>query len=167
MAKDKKLLSKIMLIFFMLMIAAGFTIPVLDFGNEQQVVEPRICQADADCYLICEDNPVKVLCSQNLCQQNACTESSYYPFKESPISFKLRVENTPTVLFTTLDDVFVIYDGVNAQFYSTGMSLGNLFERMVLINQEYEMFVNGEQSYSFANYVPEEGDEIRVVYPDN
>ena len=66
MAKDKKLFSKILLIFLMIMIAAGFTIPMLDFEDKVYAVEPRVCQQDSDCYLVCGDTPLKVFCSQNI-----------------------------------------------------------------------------------------------------
>ena len=74
--KDKKLFSKILLILFLLMIVLGFTLPgFLEFDEETQYIEPRICQNDADCYLMCEDIPVEVLCSQNLCQKNYFEQS--------------------------------------------------------------------------------------------
>ncbi|PIZ50485.1 hypothetical protein COY27_06855 [Candidatus Woesearchaeota archaeon CG_4_10_14_0_2_um_filter_33_13] len=165
MAKKEKLFSKVLMILLLIVIAVGFTIPMLDFGGESQIpVEPRICKFDADCYLICNEQPLKVFCSQNLCQQNSCAEEPYYTFNDIPINFKIKFQNSPVSLLLEMDDIFVQFDGVNVKYYSRGLTLANLFERVGMIDSNYDLFVNGQQSYAFANYIPAEGDNVVIDF---
>ena len=124
--KKEKLFSKIIIVLFLIMIAVGFMIPgSIDSNNDSQgYVEPRICQVDVDCYLICEDKPVKVLCSQNLCVQNTCEEGNYYSFNDNPLSFELVVEGNGTSLdlIGKDEDLFVKFSGNQVSLYSSGLS---------------------------------------------
>ena len=86
MAKRKKSqrVYKIGMLVLLALIVLGFTIPgfIDPTGEDQQVnVEPRLCQSDADCYLLCDDVPEQVLCSQNMCVRNSCQEYDLYPAK--------------------------------------------------------------------------------------
>jgi hypothetical protein len=165
MAKDKKLFSKILLILFLIMIVLGFTLPgFLEFDDENQYVEPKICQTDADCYLMCDDNPIEVLCSQNLCQQNSCTEGSYYTYTEEAVTFSLEVEIDDELI--DLDnqsndkDIFVKFDN-DVKLYSS-LNINHVLEKLGL-NSKFNLFVNDEESYDYT-YLPQEGDKVMVVY---
>ncbi len=80
---------------FLVMLVIGFTVPLFQLDNQNpastNTAEPRLCQSDADCYLLCEQQPVAVLCSENLCIRNGCEEYSLYPYSENPITFQLKV----------------------------------------------------------------------------
>ena len=167
MAKDRKLFSKILLILLMVMIAAGFTIPMLDFEDQVYAIEPRICQLDSDCYLICDDTPLKVFCSQNMCTQNDCNENPPYPFYDIPVEFKFKVINSPDTLLLSYDDVFINFDDELVQFFSRGMSLGHLYERIGLQSLGYQMYINGEERFVGTDYVPEQDDKILIDYSNN
>ena len=167
MAKDKKLFSKILLILLMVMIAAGFTIPMLDFEDQVYAVEPRICQLDSDCYLICEDAPLKIFCSQNMCTQNDCNENPYYPFYDQPIEFQFKIIDSPETLLLSYDDIFINFNKEKVKFFSHGMSLGQLYERIGLKDLNYKLYINGEERFVGVDYVPEDSDEILVDYSDN
>jgi hypothetical protein len=167
MAKDKKLFSKILLILLMIMIAAGFTIPMLDFEDQVYAVEPRICQLDSDCYLVCEDSPLKVLCSQNMCAQNDCNENPYYPFYDESVEFSFKVIDSSEVLLLSYDDIFINFNTEKVKFFSRGMSLNHLYERIGLNDLNYLLYINGEERFVGADYVPEQGDEILLDYSDN
>ena len=186
MAKDKKLFSKIVLVILTLLIVLGFTVP--GFINETdngQYVEPRICKTDADCYLMCDEAPVKVLCSQNLCMQNACDEHQLYPFVDEVVEFSLVVKvnavNKDLSLLSNTQDLFVKFSEGKVQMFSSGISLGQVLSKVktkvdaecLTVNsenycnsgeKEVKLMVNGERSYSYSDYVPEVGDEIEVVY---
>jgi hypothetical protein len=167
MAKDKKLFSKILLTFLMVVIAAGFTIPMLDFEDQAYAIEPRICQQDSDCYLICEDTPLKVFCSQNMCTQNDCNENPYYPFYEEPIEFSFKVVDSPETLLLSYDDIFINFNVEKVKFFSRGISLGQFYEKIGLRNLEYKIYINGEERFIGVDYVPEQDDEILVDYSSN
>lgn len=163
--------SKILMLALLVMIVLGFTVPgflELDEGSES--AEQRVCQADADCYLMCDDVPVKVLCSRNLCLQNSCSEESYYPYQDPGITFKLVVKNeTDELDLVGLSDsknIFVKFSGEKVKLFSSGLSLGHVLEKagLVIDSKLGEVFVNNEKSYEYADYVPEEGDKVEVVY---
>lgn len=176
------------MLLFLAMIVIGFTIPgIIQFGDEdQQFVEPRICQADADCYLMCNDFPTKVLCSQNLCQQNSCNEKTYFDFNETPKNIRLTVEISGQKLDlenrSNSADLFVKIDAQgNLRVFSRNMPLSAILEKFRLkldaqcLNtgddqycqnegKKLELFVNDKQSYAYGSYLPEEGDLIKIVY---
>jgi len=168
--KRKELLRKIVLLTVLIMIAVGFTIPAaLQLGGEESsFAEPRICQNDAECYLMCNDLPVKVLCSANLCQQNSCTEQSYYAFNSTPVNFKLAVEQSGKKINldnrTNAQDIFIKFNGDNVQVFSSRIILKQILEKVGFTNNDFTLTVNGEQSYSYENYLPEEGNVLKVVY---
>jgi len=193
MAKKRwESLSKAGMLIFMIMIVLGFMLPgFLDIGEEenngQQIVEPRLCNQDSDCYLTCDDLPIKVLCMQNLCQQNSCNEYVQYPFTEPPISFSLTIEAEGKEIKLNerlnLADFFVKFNDETSdlEIYSSKLDLGNILEKlnidfdgecMVLGSKNYcqseglnlEFKVNGEKSYSYENYLPKEGDKIGIIY---
>jgi len=104
MALPSKKFSKVVMIIFLGLIVIGFTVPGILYLNPTQAspgsAEPRICQTDSDCYLMCNEQPVNVLCTQNLCQQNSCTETSPYPYSTQPVRFQLAIvlNDTPISL---------------------------------------------------------------------
>jgi hypothetical protein len=168
--KRKNLFGKIVIILFLIMIAVGFMIPGSIDSNDgsQGYIEPRICQVDADCYLICEDSPVKVLCSQNLCVQNSCEEGNYYSFNDNPLTFELIVEENDTSvdLIGKEEDLFIKFNGNVVSLYSSGLSLGHILEKVGLVidSESSTVYVNHEQNYAYSELVPKGGDKVRVVY---
>lgn len=188
MAKDKKLFSKIVMIVFMLLIVVGFTVPLFNLGgntNENGYVEPRLCQSDPDCYLTCDDLPVKVMCSQNLCVQNACDEYNLYPYQEESLTFMLKVEVEGEKIYLADRgnslDFFTRFEEEEVQIFTSDLPLGDLFSRIgISLNteclvvgskaycqddeKELSLSVNGEDNYQFNNFVPQEGDVVEVVY---
>ena len=195
--KTEKLFSKIVMVIFLIMIVLGFTVPGFIGGQDQvhqnTVVEPRLCQSDADCYLTCDDEPIPVLCLQNLCQQNECGYS-YFEYDEvNKISFKLdvvvdsglleesKIEKLSLNERKNSNDFFVTFNDKQVNLFSPKLSLDLILSKVNLamneeclqVDQELycnnddkflSMMVNGEESLEFANYVPQEGDEISISY---
>ncbi|MBT4936187.1 hypothetical protein HOL21_00930 [Candidatus Woesearchaeota archaeon] len=190
MAKRKKSqrVYKIGMLVLLALIVLGFTIPgfIDPTGEDQQVnVEPRLCQSDADCYLLCDDVPEQVLCSQNMCVRNSCQEYDLYPYNLDAIQFSLAVFIDSDQIDITKNmndqDSFITFDGTTVSVFSAGISLGHILEKVdvafdsecIFVNSEnycrsndaeVSLFVNNEPSFEFASYVPENGDVVRVVY---
>ncbi|MFH0701862.1 MAG: hypothetical protein V2A62_05515 [Candidatus Woesearchaeota archaeon] len=188
MKKEERsiLIRKIVIIVFLVMLIIGFTVPsLLDMGGEQNKInEPRICKNDAECYLLCEDKPVAVLCSQNLCVQNGCEESSLYAYNTTPVTFSLAInikgEEQDLINRTNSQDMFVKFNSQQVQMYSSGMSLKQVLEKAnILLNsqcltlnqtycttteKELKLLVNKNVTYTYENYVPQEGDKIELIY---
>lgn len=188
MREKEKKTGKWVVIVFLVMLVIGFTVPgFLNFGDEgQQYIEPRICQTDADCYLMCEDKPVEVLCSQNLCQQNSCTEKTHLSFNETPKNVQLAIEISGQKLNvanrSNSADMFVKIGGQDdLQVFSQNLPLSTILEKFKLkldaqclntMDNQYcqnqgkklEVFVNDKPSFAFGNYLPEDGDKIKIVY---
>src|SRR3989344_9442428 len=124
MAKTEKLFSKIIIIIFLVMLVLGFVVPsVLNNTSSDQGVESRMCTTDVDCYLFCEDQPVNVLCLQNLCLVNSCEEKSYYEYDQNPISFTVHIENVTLEERSSEKDIFVKYDGNEVQVFTSKLPL--------------------------------------------
>ncbi len=186
MSKTRNLFSKVFMIGFLVMVVVGFTVPIV-LNNitpeENSYVEPRVCQTDTDCALMCEEKPVAVLCGQNLCQQNACTQQSYYPFAEKPLVFSLKMDggngSVDLSLRADKNNFFVTFEQEKVKVYTTGLTLAQILEKarvkmnaqcvvvdvMYCANDEkaWVMRVNGEESVLFE-YTPQEGDKIELVY---
>ncbi len=181
----KKRWYQIGMLIFLAMVVIGFVVPgVLYSGSDSSVntVEPRLCQTDADCYLMCDELPQKVLCSQNLCQRNSCTEQDFYNYT-SPQNFQLKI----TVNGTTIDltrrsnsgNMYVTF-GELVAVYTGGLSLAQVLEKAnialtaecITLDTTYcqndkntlVMNINGNQSFSYQSYVPQAGDRIEVIY---
>ncbi len=170
MADTKKRATQVLMIIFLVLVAVGFTIPgFLNFNEEQTLVEPRICQNDADCYLMCGkngDQPVAVPCSQNLCLQNDCDEKSFYPYQPNPITFKLMVANLSLETLSNPGNIYVLFTGQEVKVFTGGFSLAQILER---INFDFSakvmnVSINGEISAYYPSYVPKEGDKIILTY---
>ncbi len=178
------------------MIVLGFTVPLFNLGNQpadqqQQAAEPRLCQADADCYLLCEDKPVEVLCRQNLCQQNGCEEAAVYPYAEKPVSFNLNLvmEGQAINLMnrSNSNDFFVKVEetpdskGSSAHIHTLEFPLALILEKLdigltseclFLDKQSYcnddkkqlRLLVNGEESFQYGELVPGEGEKVEIRY---
>lgn len=190
MAKSKKLFSKIVMIAFLLMVVIGFTIPLFNLGGDSPdktptYLEPRLCQADPDCYLICDDQPMKVLCLQNLCQINSCREYNLYPYRAEPLKFDLSIEVEGEVLdlslYSNLLDFFTSFEEDKVEVFTTGLSLGRVLEKAGVSleggcltvggkqscpseEKELKLRLNGEEFYDYNYYVPKEGDLVEIVY---
>lgn len=132
--KDKALWRKVSLIAFLFFIVIGFSVPTFFVGNNQppEQAEPRICQSDADCYLICDSGAVSVLCSQNLCQQNACEEASVYPYMQEAKQASLEVTLDGKALplqNSNPNDFFVRFADGGVQVFSPRLSLQQVLEK--------------------------------------
>jgi hypothetical protein len=162
--KERKLFSKIIVILFLLMIAIGFTIPMFNNDDLVEYAEQQPCKTDADCYLMC-DSPVEVLCSRNLCQQNSCGETANYAYESIPVSFQLEVEGKEDFsLEFDPGDIYVTFSDGLVKLHNSMLTLRVVLEKLELKQTEFELFVNGEQSYQGSDYLPQEGDMVRVVY---
>ncbi len=179
MAKTEKLFSKIVMIIFLVMLVLGFVIPaVLNNSSSDSVVEPRMCTTDADCYLFCEDQPVNVLCLQNLCLVNSCEEKSYYEYNQNPVSFTINIQNITLEERSNGRNIFVTFSGNKVQSFSQKLPLYYLLEKADIIldtqcltfdkkqycSSDLLMKVNGTASTAFGNYIPKEGDVIELSY---
>jgi len=187
MAK-KELWSKIGLLIFLGMIIIGFTIPGFINNidtNNQKAVEPRLCQTDAQCYLTCNDKPLATLCTKNLCAQNSCSEPTYYPLKESPLTFSLGIEingkKIDLINQTKSENFFVKYTAAQVQLFTSGLNLNQALEKInaklnsqclyidntnYCTNEKNKLIIlaNGNETYAGGDFVPLEGDKIKIVY---
>ena len=188
MPKDKKLFSKIVVITLLVLMVLGFSVPLFNLGGGKSTdptkkAEPRVCQTDSDCYLVCNDKPLNILCSQNLCLQNSCDEYSLYPFQETPLKFKLNVElaGQKMDLPARMDskDLMVKFDAGEVRVFSWGLPLNFILEKVDLsLNEqclkvdgtEYcskeklKFMLNGNETLPNPSYYPKEGDTIKIKY---
>lgn len=186
MEDRRKLINKIIIIVFLVMLIIGFTVPtLLDLGNEQnQPAAQQICQADANCYLTCDDKPAAVICLQNLCQRNSCIEPDVYIYNTTPMVFNLGIEISGEKLelsnLTNSQNFFVKFEENKVSVFTSGLLLKDILEKAkisltaqcITTNQSYcsnvqnklQMQVNGTVSYSYGNYVPQNGDSVEIVY---
>ena len=188
MAKKKwENISKAGMLIFMILIVLGFMLPgFLDVGDgeNQKTIEPRLCNQDSDCYLTCEDLPIKVLCIKNLCQQNNCDEYVQYPYADFlSFSLTIKAEGEEIELKERINpaDLFVKFSEEEIKIYSPKLKIGDVLEKlnidfngkcMVIDSKNYcqsegldlEFLVNGEKSYAYENYQPKKGDLIEIVY---
>ncbi|MBI2669477.1 hypothetical protein HYX14_06570 [Candidatus Woesearchaeota archaeon] len=177
----EKLLSKVVMITFLVMIVIGFTIPsFLQSNDGKAAAEQRICQTDTECYLMCEDIPVAILCSGNLCIQNSCKEKSLYPFQQNPLAFSLGVEvDGQTVNLTANPNNFFVKFNPT-EIFSSGISLNQILDKAGMRleglclqtpqgkycnekEKEVQVWLNGNRTYNY-NYVPVQGDTIKIIY---
>lgn len=179
MAKTEKLLSKVIMIAFLAMLVLGFVVPaILNNSSSGSGVEPRMCTTDADCYLLCEDKPVNVLCLQNLCLVNSCEEKSYYEYSQDPVLFTINIENVTLEERGNDRNVFVKLEGNKVQSFASKLPLYYTLEKANIIldtqcltfdkkqycSSDLQMKVNGNESTAFGNYIPQEGDVIEITY---
>ncbi len=187
MAKVEKLFSKIVVIVFLVLIILGFMIPGFLHNNqpvENTYVEPRLCQSDADCYLTCNDTPVAVLCSQNLCVQNACDEYSLYEHGVgSTFTLDVVVEGVSIDIASRAVDsnIFVTFNDGQVQTHSPTLALRHVLDKVgiqmnsqcILVDavhhcsdgeKQLQLLVNGEESFAAENFIPSDGDVVKVVY---
>lgn len=177
---------RIGMIIFLVLVVLGFVVPGMFYSDPSSTpqVEPRVCQNDGECYLMCNEEPLKVLCSQNLCQQNSCTEITSYPFNES-ISFQLQIKVNDSNLNlnnrSLPGNMFVTFDSDKVNIFSPHILLSQVLEKFHITmssdclvfdgnnycrdeNHNLTLKVNGEQSYSYQAYLPENGDKAEIVY---
>jgi len=181
MAKTEKLFSKVIIIVFLVLLILGFVVPGIlnSSSSDSTKTEPRVCSSDADCYLSCDSEPQTVLCLQNLCLINSCQEKSYYQYIPTPISFTLSIENVTLQNRSNDKDFFVKFNGNKVQVFTAKFSLYHILEKARIIfdtqcltfdqnqhcSKELMMEINGQNSTVFGNYIPQEGDVIKVSYP--
>ena len=182
MAKSQKLKQAVVLT-LMFLIALGFMVPGFlnaPLGEENlDYVEPRLCQTDNDCYLTCNNAPVKVLCSQNLCSQNSCKEYSPYSFIENAVSFSLdvQVDNSNINVISQPDNIFVTADKRKVNVHTYSFPLGAVLDRLgvTFINNcvqvstesycvpEWNVTILKNGNHSTIQSVAQEGDEVKVL----
>ena len=171
--KKKEQLTKTLMVGFLLLVALGFMVPgFLDLGDEQQqYVEPRICQTDADCYLMCGESgtePVEVLCTENLCYQNFCEEYTSFPYQSEPITFQLTIANLTLTELSNSNNLFVKFSNDQVQVFTTGLTLDRILEKLNYnFNLPMTLEVNGEESDYYGSYLPQEDDTIKLSFLNN
>ena len=129
MAKNKDFLKKVVVLTFLGLIVLGFTVPGFINPTEEETSsynEPRLCKNDAECYLLCDDVPEKVICLENLCQQNGCKDYNAFPFQDNPINFDLLISlNGETISLDERSnsvDLFVKFDNKSINVYLSSSS---------------------------------------------
>ncbi|MBS3139917.1 hypothetical protein J4479_02845 [Candidatus Woesearchaeota archaeon] len=191
MPKTEKLFSKVMMIIFLALIVLGFTIPGFinnsapALNQASNSVEPRLCKTDADCYLTCDNQPLRALCWQNLCQQNECGPSYFEYDVEPAVEFKLEVETKNKIILTertNSQNFFVEFlDGDRVKTHSPRLSLEMILGKAGIIladnclridAQTYcsdaerllSILINGQDVADPGSYIPNNGDEIKIGY---
>jgi hypothetical protein len=189
--KKNQRAKQIGMIVFLVLIALGFMVPgFIDPTDEESISEPRLCQNDAECYLLCDEVPIASLCSQNMCMQNSCEEKALYEYDlENPLDFFLSIEvNNKAISFlnrTNNNDIFVTFnnnkDGSEVKLFSSGLALRHILDKAgFYINEqclqvdsinycndednELKIIVNGETSGAFENFIPKAGDKVKIEY---
>ena len=169
--KRREKLIKTITVIFLILVSLGFMVPgFLDFGDDSYsgYVEPRLCQTDSDCYLMCGEDgsePQTVLCSNNLCQKNSCDEYNPYTFQSNPITFSLQVEDLDLETLINPNNLFVQYSSGNVQLYAADLSLNHVLEKIdYLFPVQMDLEINGEQSEYYGSYLPKEGDIIIISF---
>ncbi len=187
MIKKEKMFSKVVMLVFLILVVIGFSVPLFNLGGNQAQTpensEPRLCQSDADCYLMCDDKPVEVLCLQNLCQQNSCVEFNPFPYQSDPVTFSLNVlvDTRELALASNPSDLFVQFVSGDVQIFNSRLPLAAVLEKggvqytgqcLGINGTQYctdaqnrvELWVNGNQSFSSGSYIPKQGDRIELKY---
>lgn len=126
----------------------GFSVPgFIEFGDESQnkLAEPKLCQNDAECYLICSDIPKEVMCTNNLCQQNSCEEQAVFDYNASkPLVFRMNIfvdgKKIDLTNRSTSKNIFVRFSedkqfsagefADKVSLYSSGLNLGHVLEKV-------------------------------------
>ncbi len=176
------------MLIFLGLVVIGFSVPLFNLGGDQTQptgnTEPRLCQQDADCYLMCDDKPVEVLCLQNLCQQNSCLEFNPFPYQSEPVTFSLNVlvdDSKDVSLASNSNDLFVQFVSGEVRIFSSRLPLAAVLEKsgIQFVDQclgingtqyctttrnRLELWVNGEQSFSYGSYIPRQDDRIELRY---
>ena len=189
--KQKQKIKQVGMIILLVLITLGFTVPGFLHsqnadsyqGNVQ--TDSRLCQSDTDCYLMCDDIPQEVLCTQNLCLRNSCDEISLYPKLSTPVSFQLSVEVNSQELDLqnryNQNNFLVSFANGFVNVHKSGLSLRHIIDKVNLrltneclydggasycSDAEYvvELFVNNEKSFVYENYKPKEGDVVKIAY---
>ncbi len=188
MKKRKTNLSKILMYIILIMVALGFTIPgFLELGKEEEP-QVRICQADADCYLMCEEKPFAVLCYHNLCQQNSCQEESLFPYQaaQNTAQLEILIEDEQLDLKEqfeklNLNNFFVEFKEDSFTAFAPNLTLTHVLDKLrikidsqclTLEEENYcqtkehrlEMFINDNQSYAYGEYEIKNKDQIKIIY---
>lgn len=184
--KKEKLFGKAILWIMLVMIAVGFTIPTF-FNDEQdyQNIQPRICRDDADCYLLCDGQPKAALCYQNLCQQNTCQEDSGYQDVTLNAELIINIEGDSTNLLERSEQMglsnFFVQFQENSFTSFADLDLNQVLDKLAMRidsqclaigskaycqeeADQLQLIINGERSYSFGGYLPQEGDHISIIY---
>ena len=179
MAKIDKLFSKVVMIVFLVLLVLGFVVPgILNNTSDSAAAEQRMCSSDADCSLTCDQEPLIVLCLQNLCAQNSCTEKSYFQYNQEAISFTLQIENLILESRSNDKDIFVKFNGNEVHVFTSKLPLYYILEKANLIfdtqcltfdgnqhcSSELLMTVNENNSTVFGNYIPQQDDVININY---
>ena len=188
MKKRNESLRKAGMLVFLIMIVIGFSVPLLLSPIDQStptVVEPRVCQHDADCYITCGSDAISTLCYQNLCVQNSCDELSPFPYQNEPQSIILTVvinkQKIPLAAQASTSNIFIQFEGDTVKLFSDRLSLAQILEKVGLTtrypclissgtsycvddNHKLQFWVNGLESYQYESYLPKADDIIKIEY---
>ncbi|MBT3298325.1 hypothetical protein HN385_05345 [archaeon] len=194
MAIEKKWMKIVYLTLMVLVAAGFTLPGIMYFGggssdsNTVTVGNDRICSTDIECYLTCEGELKASLCYQNLCEINNCNEESNYD--SEGFTFNLNIEisgehidlserSSEYNIFAEFSEISNTGNEVN--IHTDFLSMNQILEKvgMGLSSQcitidgttycrsdSYDLTftVNGEESYSYGNVVPEEGDVIKITF---
>ncbi len=180
--RHKIFLRKASFLFLVALIVLGFTVP--GFINptdspDKQNVEPRLCQTDSECYLTCDDLPVKVMCSGNICQQNSCDGYSLSPFRAVPITYSLKVLDFDLSKRVKQGDYFIQFSKDIVKQNTIGLSLPQVLEKASMqltdgclyvgdlsycTGEEGVLSVTANDEPSTPGYYPQEGDVVVITY---
>jgi hypothetical protein len=193
MNRKKKINQRIkqgLLLIFLAMIVLGFTVPGFIGSNQGdssfEPAEARLCQSDSDCYLDCNDNPLAILCSQNLCLQNSCEEGSLYALHSANKEFNFEIvvngEKLELLSRINIQDFFITFnDNGNVDLSSSGLALRHVLDKVKVqydgncisfdnvqycsnVDAELNLIVNGEKSLAGPHFIPSDGDIVKIVY---
>jgi len=169
----------------LILIIIGFTIPGILNSEEEQSISPRVCQTDADCYLVCKNQPVAVLCSQNLCQQNSCDQKNEYNYTQTATSIKLIIDINNQKLNlnnrSNKNNFFITFYDDKVDLYSRTLSLNQILEKINLRidsqcltidttkycsegNKTIKMIINGTEQFPNGAYIPQNQESIELKY---
>ena len=179
--------KKPLMIAFLIMVVLGFSVPLFNLGGNgntpPQNSPPRLCQSDADCYLTCGQIALTILCSQNLCVQNSCDELGLFPYLQPSkyLALEVVINGTGIPLENkNAADLFVRFSNGIVEGHGA-LPLSAIVEKAGVLLQDQcitisgkqycssadaklNITVNGQNTYLFGQYVPQESDEIMIAY---
>lgn len=166
-----KRISQVGMIFFLLLIVAGFSIPGFIDSEKPIQYEPRICKVDNDCTLLCDNEQLLVMCLQNLCQQDTCKQESFYPFIEKPIQFKLdlQINNTKINLNerSNSGNTFVSFNNQQVFLFTKDLSLNNILEKVNILIENSCVIIDNKKICSENPYIIQVNNinKTEIYYP--
>tara|TARA_Y100000310_G_C20691653_1_gene822653 strand:- start:3697 stop:4287 length:591 start_codon:yes stop_codon:yes gene_type:complete len=184
--------KKLSVIFLLVLLVLGFTLPGIFFfvgdQDSQYGVEDntRVCAGDSDCTLVCDDVEQVVLCYRNTCQKNSCDEVSYIEYEsvENKVLLEITAGNETldlskhTSLFS--DNLYVTFEDNHIVTHAEGLTLNHILDKLSMAltpnclvlgrdgfcepNGELSLIINGQRNDPYGEYVVQDGDELGIVF---